>query len=205
MRLMSKQVVHQADHLSHLALDDIPGLLEDRIVRFHLPLDVQGIEDGRQGVAQLVGEQRHELFLAAIGFGQIVGSFPLGLLRLAFGQVVHHSGEGPHLFVLVEQRRHGGLAPEPRAVLPNLPADAVRVTGIQRRLQLVLRLAAANVFRRKQAGEVLPDDFRRRIAKEPFRSWVPAPHAPISADQENGVFPHIGHEQVKPLAEFLRR
>ena len=59
---------------------------------------------------------------------------------------MHHAGEGPHLFVFVEQRCRRGVAPEAGAILPNLPPDAFRVTGVQRRIQLVLWLAAANVF-----------------------------------------------------------
>ena len=40
-----------------------------------------------------MGKQGHEFFLAPIRFGQSVGPLPLGLHRLALGEVVHHSGE----------------------------------------------------------------------------------------------------------------
>ena len=53
----------------------------------------RALTNRREGAAQFVGQQGHELFLAAIGFGQTVGPLPLGLRRLAFGEVVHHSGE----------------------------------------------------------------------------------------------------------------
>ena len=53
----------------------------------------RALTNGRERAAQFVGQQGHELFLAPIGFGQAVGPLPLGLHRLAFGEVVHHSGE----------------------------------------------------------------------------------------------------------------
>jgi len=79
------------------------------------------------------------------------------------------------------------------------------VAGIQCRFQVVLWLAAANVFRRKKPGKVLPDDFRRRVAEEPLRSWVPAADVSISCNQKDRIFQCVGHEQVKSLAHFLRR
>ena len=127
----------------------------------HLPQDAQGVEDGREGAAQFVGQQGHELFLAAVGFGEAVRPLPLGLRRLAFGEVVHHPGERPGLLRLVQQGRHGGLTPEPCAVLAHLPAHAVRPARVGGRLEFVFGLAVANVFGREEAGEVLPDDLVR--------------------------------------------
>ena len=112
----------------------LPGLLDDRVVRLHLPQDAQGIENRRKRTAQFMREQRHELFLAPIGLGQAVCPLSLGSDGLALGEVVHHSGERPSLFVLVKQRRHGGLTQETCAILPNLPAIAVGPTIGQRRL-----------------------------------------------------------------------
>ena len=59
-----QQVVHEAHHLPHLAVDDVAGVLDDRVVGPHLPQDVQGVENGRQGAAKFMGQQGHELFLA---------------------------------------------------------------------------------------------------------------------------------------------
>src|SRR6476659_3781074 len=108
-----------------------------------------------------MGEQGHELLLVAVGFGQVVGAFELGLLGLTLGQIMRDTGERADLLVFVEQRCRGGLAPEPRAVLTNLPADTVRMAGIERGFELVFWLAATHVFRRKKAREMVPDNFRR--------------------------------------------
>ena len=54
---------------------------------------LHGVENRRERAAKFMGKQGHELFLAAIGFGQAVCPLPLGLHRLALGEVVHHSGE----------------------------------------------------------------------------------------------------------------
>jgi hypothetical protein len=69
----------------------------------------------------------------------------------------------------------------------------------------VFWLAAAHVFRRKKAGEVLPDDLRRGIAKESFSSWIPAQDVSFSANEKNGVFPRVSHEEIEPLTNFLAR
>ena len=74
-----EQVVHQPDHLLHLPLDDPAGLLDDRVVGPHLPQDAQGVEDGRERVAEFVGQQGHELLLAPVGLGQAVRPLRLGL------------------------------------------------------------------------------------------------------------------------------
>ena len=114
---------------------------------------LQGVENRREGAAQFMGQQGHEFFLAPIGFGQAVCPLPLGLRRLAFGEVVHHPGERPGLFVLVEQRRHDCLTPKPCAVLPNLPAIAVSPTVGQRRLEFMLGLARDECLRAKRSGK----------------------------------------------------
>lgn len=82
---MSSQVVYQLRHLPNLALDDVAGLLDDWVVRPHLPKDVQGIENRREGAAQFMGQQSHESFLAAIGIGQTICPQALSLHRLALG------------------------------------------------------------------------------------------------------------------------
>ena len=86
-------------------------------------------------------KQGHEFFFVPIGFRQTVRPLALVLDGLAFGQVVHHAGERPSLFVLVEQRRDGRPTPEPGAVLPNLPAIIFRMAVRQRRLEFMLGLA----------------------------------------------------------------
>ena len=181
-----------------------PALLDDRVVGPHLPQDAQGVEDGREGAAQFVGQQGHELFLVAVGFGQAVRPLPLGLRRLALGEVVHHPGERPGLLRLVEQRRHDGLTPEPCAVLPHLPAHAVRPALVGGHVEFVFGLAVANVFGREEAGEVLPDDLVGPVAEQALRTGVPAEQLPARLDQEDGVLLRFRRQQVESPFHFLR-
>ena len=89
------------------------------------------------------------------------------------------------------------------AVLAHLPAIASARTVRQRRLEFMLGLAREDVFGRKEAGEVLPDDFVGLIAEEAFRSGVPAEQVSVESDQENGVLLRIGRQQVESLSHFL--
>ena len=68
----------------------------------------------------------------------------------------------------------------------------------------MLRLAGANVFGRKEAGKVLPDDFVRLVAEEAFRPWVPTEQMSVESDQEDGVLLRIRRQQVESLVDFLR-
>jgi hypothetical protein len=65
-----QEVIHEACELSHLTLDDVPGLLLDRVFSALEAKEVHGVEDGGEGVAELVGEHRQELVLAAVEVGQ---------------------------------------------------------------------------------------------------------------------------------------
>jgi hypothetical protein len=71
----------------------------------------------------------------------------------------------------------GGPAPEAAAILSHLPADAVGTAFSQCGFDFIFRLAVANVFRREQAGEMLPDDFAGLITEQALRARVPT-HQP---------------------------
>jgi hypothetical protein len=73
------------------------------------------------------------------------------------------------------------------------------------RCQFMLGLAGENVFRGKEAGKVLPDDFLRGVSKDPLSPRVPADQIPFEPHQKNGVFLRIHRQQLKPLAELVRR
>ena len=205
MRLMSSRSSTSRTICFDLPLDDAAGLLDDRVVGPHLPQDAQGVEDGRERVAELVGQQGHELFLAPVGLGQAVRPLRLGLARLVVGQVVHHPGEGVDLLRLVVEGGDGGLAPEPGAVLAHLPADAVGVAVRPGRLEFVLGLAAEDVLGGEEAGEVLADDLVGPVAEEPLGPEVPADQPPVRVDQEEGVLGRVGREQVEPLRQEFGR
>ena len=66
-----EQVVHEADHLLDLALDDVAGLADAGVRRPEQLQDFYGIEDRRHRVPQFVGEDGQELVLAAVGLAQL--------------------------------------------------------------------------------------------------------------------------------------
>ena len=68
----------------------------------------------------------------------------------------------------------------------------------------MLGLAGENVFGRKEAGKVLPDDFVGLVAENAFRPGVPTEQMPVESDQEDGVLLRIRRQQVKSLSHFLR-
>jgi hypothetical protein len=60
-----------------------------------------------------------------------------------------------------------------------------------------------NIFGRKEAGKVLPNDFIGLVAENAFRPCVPTEQMSSQSDQENGVFLRIHRQQVKSLSHFL--
>jgi hypothetical protein len=200
-----EQIVDEADHDADLPIDDVAGLLDDRVVRLHLPEDVESVEDGRQRAAQLMRKQGHELLLAPVGLDEPLGPFPLVLQRLAFGEIVHHPDEGTRLLVFVEEGRDDGLAPEPGAVPPNLPATAVGPAFHGSSVDFAFRATRQYVFGREESREVLADDFVGLVAEDAFRAGIPAQNLPPRADQEDGVFLRVRGQRVESLFHLSRR
>ena len=54
-----EQIVDEADELADLPLDDLPGLVERRRIVGPEPHDLEGVADGSQRIAELVGQRRH--------------------------------------------------------------------------------------------------------------------------------------------------
>ena len=86
-----EQVVNQADELPHLSLDDVLGEVDILGVVGHLE-DGDGIADGGEGIAQLVGEHRQKLVLSSIVVAQL------------FVKPAVLDGTGGHLRELHEER-----------------------------------------------------------------------------------------------------
>ena len=91
--------------LRHLPLDDLAGLLLDRVLAAVLlePQQVHGVADRGQRVAQLVGEHRQELVLAAVQVGQGLGLLPDLLLQpAALGDVADVALDDQPVVLLVD-------------------------------------------------------------------------------------------------------
>ena len=69
----------------------------------------------------------------------------------------------------------------------------------------MLRLTAADVFCRKEPRKVLADNVIRAIAEQPLGAGIPTQNLPIGRDQENGVLPGVGSQQIESFAKFLAR
>ena len=52
---------------------------------------------------------------------------------------------------------------------------------------------------------MLPDDVIRPIAEEPLGTGIPTQNLSIGRDQENGVLPGVGSQQIESFAKFLAR
>jgi hypothetical protein len=52
---------------------------------------------------------------------------------------------------------------------------------------------------------MLADDVIRPISEEPLGAGIPTQNLPIGRDQENGVLPGVGCQQIESFAEFLVR
>jgi hypothetical protein len=122
-----EQIVEQPRHLPDLALDHVAQRVELRIGRPFRAQHVQGVEDRRERVAQLVRQRGEELVLAAIRVAQGVGGDPL----------VVDVDRGPHPLrdaaLLVADRNTD--SPEPAVFTVGLPPRAVldvdRLAGLQ--------------------------------------------------------------------------
>ena len=142
-----EQIIHQPDHLLHLPLNDPPGLLDDRIIRAHLLQDAQSIENRRERIAQLVGQQCHELLFPTIGFSQSIGTLVFRLQGLISGQVVHHPGKGVNLPGLVVKRSEACLAPESSPIFAEFPANAIDMAIFPSGFEFVFGLARDYILR----------------------------------------------------------
>ena len=112
--------------------------------------DLHGAADGREGVAQLVGEQRQELVLQAVGLLELID-------LAALAQVARDLGEAPQLSVLVVERRDHDVGPEPRAVLTNPPALVFDASVLDRGVERHCGLPRAMDFAGVEDGECLPN------------------------------------------------
>ncbi len=74
-----EQVVDQPDHVAELPLHHVPGLGDGVGVAGREPHHLQAVAQRGQRVAQLVGQQREELVLAAVRLPErLLGPLPLG-------------------------------------------------------------------------------------------------------------------------------
>jgi hypothetical protein len=130
---------------------------------------------------------------------------PVLLGQLPLRPVPHDLGEAPELAALVPQGRHRPAAPEPGAVLADVPAVVVPPPRLQRLLHLPLRVAPCSILRSEEGGDGPPDDFVLPVAEQPLGPWVPAFDPALRVDDEDGVVPDVLDQQTEEFAFVLCR
>ena len=101
-----QQIINEMGQLPHLSLDNALGFLLNWVCRLVETKDMQGVEDRREGIAQLMGKHCEEFVLALVKFGQRFRLF-VGLLLQpdAFADVDERSDRAGDLPLRVLERR----------------------------------------------------------------------------------------------------
>src|SRR5215203_4308998 len=120
---------------------------------------------------------------------------PLRLFLLC--DVLRDHRETPQFALIIVQRCQDRVCPEPRSILAHEPVLLYGAAFAGRRLEVFLRLAQPGVFFCEECGEVLSDDLIRVIAFETFGTRVPACHAPLRVEREDGVIPHAFYQRAE--------
>src|SRR5690606_16086189 len=114
-----------------------------------------------------------------------------GLLRLALlGDVTGYLGKALDGAHLVAYRLYDDIRPETCAVLAHTPALALQFAFARSRLQSFLRHARCSIVLGVEQGEVLSDDFLRRVSLDALRTYVPARDLASRVDHVEGM---VGH------------
>ncbi len=185
-----QKVVDQAGHVAHLTRGEVAGRFNRRGVGAGQANQLQGVADWGQGVAQLVGQHRQELVLAAVGLGKFVGPAAEFFLHPAtLGGVAHDLGETAEMSGVVLDRRNDARGPESRPVLSLVPAlvEGPPLGGGGFHLDLVNPGLA--VLGREDDGDLTPEDLVLGVTQDAFGSVIPTGDPSL----------HIGHEDGEVL------
>ena len=174
-----EEIVQETAHMGNLPLDDLLRTFLTLGGSAGLFVSRKRISNGSKGVAQLVGEERQELILAAIRVAQ--GFFALaqyllhpaspifalaqGLFgSLAFGDVAGNLGGTDDDAARVSDRRHRERDGDARAILgETYGVEMVDAIAASQPLQYARLLLMK--FRRNHDGDRLPDGFCARVPR----------------------------------------
>ena len=102
------------------------------------------------------------------------------------GTVAENFHEADMGAVLVSQRHHFAAAPEPRAVLAQVPAFVVAAAHVQRRDHFHLDLAALAIFRGEETLRGMAQHFFAGPAKNQLGPEVPVGDEAIGVGRNDG-------------------
>src|SRR5262249_55508180 len=115
-----QQVVNQSGHLMDLPHHHLLGLRHQLRIIAAQRENLDGVADWSEGVAQLMGQRRQELVLAAVGLPQRFGLTAERLLHLlALGDIYTNADQTQRPTPLVEADLPTGPEPVDAAVRPN--------------------------------------------------------------------------------------
>src|SRR5262249_46592008 len=132
--------------------------------------------------------------------GQLLGlATELHLELLAICGVADNLGKALERAPLVAQGGDDHAAPEPRPVAPDLPLLAAHLAAGGGLADLCLGSARLAILGDEEAREGLADDVGGMVAEQEGGPVVPAQHAPLGVEQEDGVILDTVQEQLDPL------
>src|SRR5262249_34328957 len=118
-------------------------------------------------------------------------------LLAPLGQVAGDLGVALQLAVRIAQRGDHHAGPEARAVLADAPAFVLDAALLAGAAQLFARPAGGDLVGWVEALERLADDLRCRVALDALRAGIPARHAAVGVEQEDGVVADAVDEQAE--------
>jgi hypothetical protein len=95
--------------------------------------------------------------------------------------------------------------PEPAAVFAHVPAFRLVMPVTRRGFENACGQAGHAIIPRVKFGEVLSDDFRRRITLQAFRAGVPIHDDATRIEHVDGGILHRLDQQVKPALALVKR
>jgi hypothetical protein len=194
-----EQVIDEAAQVVHLGGHHLPCPVGGFPVDLAELEQVQGGADRGQGVAQLVGEHRQELVLHAGVPPQLLRLPPQCAPGVLLGEVTQHLGISEERPVVVPDGRDRAVAPEPGAVLADMPAVVPGRPILRRRRPLLGGHAVPDVLGGEEQGVVPPQDLALRVAEEALGPRVPAGHPPLGVEQEDRILGHALDELSESL------
>jgi hypothetical protein len=160
--------------------------------------------DDHQEVVEVMSDAAGELAerVELLGLGELpLHRLELELRVAPLGDIAGDLGKAHHLAILVDRIDHDAR-PEECAVLADAPAFLLVAALFARNPERTRRLAVGAVGLGVEAGEVLAEDFLRRIALDALAADVPARDDPAGVEHVEGVVGDPLHQQPETSFAF---
>ena len=154
---------------------------------------LQRLDVARHHHEQVVEVMRHAAGELAervhlLRFGKLpLNSGKLHLRLAALGDIAGDLGVADQLAGFIANRIDHHAGPEERTILADAPAFLFIAAGLACNRQRPCRAAGGLILVGVEAREMLADDFRRRVAFDPFAAGVPARHESLRIEHVQRV------------------